>query len=826
MAKYSELFKAVARGDQPDATYEEAPETDPEKDQAFTLLFVDDEEGVLSAMRRIFMEEDYRILTASDASKALAIMTAEKVHLVVSDHRMPGMTGAELLKEIKEKWPATIRIMLTGHADVNSIMGAVKDGAVYKFITKPWNDEDLRLTVSLALQQYVLMQENRKLKEITRSQQLKIKNYSNLFDENRGMMGNILVKGGVLRPEELARAQKEAKDGEFLSETVIRLNLSTEAKILKAMQNHLNIEYIDLREVSLSSAAVKFFPRELCEKNRLIPIKLEGKQLTIAMADPSDIYKCDNIALMTGFKVIPLLAGSSEIVTQLKKFFGETGKDTANEAEDFTEIEPLDEIDIVIEDEEKDINIQELIGSSEVPPIIRIVNAVISEAIRYRASDIHIEPKTKYTLVRYRIDGMLHSKIKVPADLHPAVISRVKILAKMDISERRKPQDGRITVKAGTRVVDMRVSSMPTLNGEKMVMRILDKSASIKALNELGVLPYDQKKIYTMVKKPQGVIIATGPTGSGKTTMLYSILATMLEGSKNFETIEEPVEYFLEEANQVTVREKIGLSFAHILRATLRQDPDVILVGEIRDFETADVAFKASLTGHMVLSTLHTNSSVASITRLMDLGIKPYIIASALEGIMAQRLVRKICSHCKIPLLPDADMLELLRVPEGYFKEEVFKGKGCERCNNTGYMERLGVFEMFVMNDDFRHFISSNYKEAELVEMARANGMRTLIEDGLEKVKMGETTLDELIRVIGPQVGYERRCNNCERMIDAKFLFCPFCGTFRQNYCIGCKMPLEEEWMSCPFCGKEKSLEMITVERAVVNNCGATSTDN
>ncbi|KAF0219767.1 MAG: response regulator [Geobacteraceae bacterium] len=805
MAKYSELFKAVARGDQPDATLEEAPEPGAERDQAFTLLFVDDEEGVLSAMRRIFMEENYHILTASDAGKALAIMTAEKVHLVVSDHRMPGKTGAELLKEIKEKWPATIRIMLTGHADVNSIMGAVKDGAVYKFITKPWNDEDLRLTVSLALQQYVLMQENRKLKEITRTQQLKIKNYANLFDENRGMMGNILVKGGVLKPEELVRAQKETRDGEFLSETVIRLNLSTEAKILKAMQNHLNIEYIDLREVSLSPAAVKFFPRELCEKNRLIPVKLDGRQLTIAMADPSDIYKCDNIAMMTGFKVTPLLAGSAEILTQLKKFFGEAGEDVTGEAEDFTEIEPLDEIDIVIEDEEKDLNIQELIGSSEVPPIIRIVNAVISEAIRYRASDIHIEPKTKYTLVRYRIDGMLHGKIKIPADLHPPVISRVKILAKMDISERRKPQDGRITVKAGARVVDMRVSSMPTLNGEKVVMRILDKSAAIKTLDELGVLPNDMKKINIMVRKPQGVIITTGPTGSGKTTMLYSILSAMLENSKNFETIEEPVEYFVEEANQVAVREKIGLSFAQVLRATMRQDPDVILVGEIRDFDTADVAFKASLTGHMVLSTLHTNSSVASITRLIDMGIKPFIIASALEGIMAQRLVRKVCGHCKIPLPPDVDMLELLRVPPGYFKGEIFKGKGCDRCNNTGYLERLGVFELFVMNDDFRHFISSNYKEAELLEMARANGMQTLIEDGLEKVKRGETTLDELLRVIGPQVRYERKCDKCERMVDAKFLFCPFCGTFRHNYCMGCKMPLEDDWISCPFCGRAKS---------------------
>ncbi|HEY6838332.1 MAG TPA: ATPase, T2SS/T4P/T4SS family, partial [Geobacteraceae bacterium] len=383
--------------------------------------------------------------------------------------------------------------------------------------------------------------------------------------------------------------------------------------------------------------------------------------------------------------------------------------------------------------------------------------------------------------------------------------SRIKILAKMDISERRRPQDGRITVKTGTKIVDMRVSSMPTLNGEKMVLRILDKSAAIKELPELGVLPDDLKKITTMVTKPQGVIISTGPTGSGKTTMLYSILAAMMEGSKNFETIEEPVEYFLEEANQVSVREKIGLSFAQVLRATLRQDPDVILVGEIRDFETADVAFKASLTGHMVLSTLHTNSSVASITRLMDMGIKPYIIGSALEGVMAQRLVRRICSHCLSMEAAAQETLNLLRIPADVFKDGVPVGKGCDKCNHTGFSGRLGVFEFFVMTDDFRHFISTSYKESELLEMARANGMRTLIEDGIAKVQQGVTSLDEILRVIGPQVGFERCCASCERMVDAKFLFCPFCGSFRQNYCRDCRVPLEEEWVSCPFCGRPKT---------------------
>jgi len=804
MAKYSGLFKTAVKADASDSATEIIDPESFEGEQGFNLLFVDDEESVLHALRRIFLEENYQIFTASSGDKALAIMEKAKVHLVISDHRMPAMTGAELLKEIKTRWPETIRIMLTGYADVQSIMGAVKEGAVYKFITKPWNDEDLRLTVSLALQQYVLMQENRKLKEISRKQQLKINNYAGIIDENRGQLGVILLKAGAISKEELETALSKKRNDESAGEALVRLGLTKEEIIVKILQQYLNIGSVDLKEINLPQSTVRFLPRELCEKSRMIPVKLDGRQLYLAMADPSDIYKLDNISLMTGLKVVPLAAPGTAILDHLHKVYGDSPVDVFESIDDFTDLEPLDEIDIVLDEEEKEISVQELIGSSKIPPVIRTVNAIISEAIRYRASDIHIEPKTKYSVIRFRIDGLLHNKIKIPADLHPATVSRIKILAKMDISERRKPQDGRITVKAGTRIVDMRVSSMPTLSGEKVVLRILDKTASIKKLDELGVLPEDLKKINILIKKPQGVIISTGPTGSGKTTMLYSILNTMMDGSKNFETIEEPVEYFLEEANQVSVREKIGLSFAQVLRATLRQDPDVILVGEIRDYETADVAFKASLTGHMVLSTLHTNNSVASITRLMDMNVKPYIIASALEGIMAQRLVRKICEHCKTAITPDQTILDMLKVSSVTLGGETWRGKGCDKCNNTGYWGRIGVYEMFVMCDDFRHFINSNYNEGELYEMARSNGMKTLIEDGVEKVKRGYTTLDELLRVIGPQTVYERRCANCERMIDAKFLFCPFCGSFRQNYCAACRLPLEEEWRGCPFCGMQK----------------------
>lgn len=767
------------------------------RQEPFTLLFVDDEEGVLHALRRIFIDENYTVLTANSGENALRMLDERQVHLLITDHRMPGMTGAELLKTVRERWPETIRIMLTGYADVNSIMGAVKEGAVYKFITKPWNDEDLRLTVALALQQYVLMHENRHLKELARQQQSRIKNYAGLFEENRGMLGDILVKCGLIGQEELSLARKQSDPEEFLGDTLIRLKLVTEAHLIAALQKSMGVEYLDLRELTIPVNVARCLPRELCEQSRLLPVKLDGSQLTIAMADPSDILKCDNIARVTGLKVISVLASSNQIGERLQQVWesGEVSMD------DFSDLEPLDEIDIVLEEEEKEASLEELIGSSKVPPVIRIVNAVISEAIRYGASDIHIEAKTKYSVIRYRIDGMLHAKIRIPSDLHAAVISRLKILAKMDIAERRRPQDGRITVKAGTRIVDLRVSSLPTINGEKMVMRILDKSSSVKRLEELGVLADDLAKITIISKKPQGVIIATGPTGSGKTTMLYSLLAAMMNPSKNFETIEEPVEYFLEEANQVSIHEKIGLSFAQVLRATMRQDPDVILVGEVRDFETADTAFKAALTGHMVLTSLHTNSAVASITRLIDMGVKPYILASALEGIVAQRLVRRICDSCREEVAPDPEQSALLRVPEGFFAGKVFYGSGCTRCNNTGYKGRLGVFEIFLMSDEYRQLIGTSYKESEILTIARANGMRSLLEDGLEKVRQGLTTMDEILRVVGPAVRMERHCDHCGKLMESRHLFCPYCGSFRQNCCRACHQTMDDDWTVCPACG-------------------------
>ena len=770
--------------------------------EAASILLVDDERNVLESLKRAFAGESYKIASASSAGEAVKILEAEPVEVVVTDYAMPGHTGSDLLKVVKDRWPDTIRIMLTGHADVQSIMGAVNEGAVFKFITKPWNNEDLKLTIRLALRQHALLRENMLLKEMAKEQQLKIKNYSVMLDENRTILGYVLDRAGVVSKDDYREAMDQRIDGEVALETLVRLGLAGEMEIVEALRSYLDLEYVDLLEMKLREAAVKFLPRDVCERGRMIPIELDAHQMTLAMADPSDMYKCDNLSLMTGLKINVVIARASDILRQLHQVYDENGRTDASDPDFISDIDPLDEVDIIIEDEDEGVNIQQMTTALEIPPIIRIVNAIISEAIRLKASDIHIEPKNAHTIIRYRIDGMLCGKIKIPPELHSATVSRIKILSRIDIAERRKPQDGRVTVKAGGRTVDIRVSCMPTIIGEKVVMRILDKTAAIRRLDELGVLEADLSKINNLKQKPQGMIIATGPTGSGKTTMLYSILNEMLERSKSYQTIEDPVEYFLQDASQVLVRDKIGLSFASVLRATLRQDPDVILVGEIRDLPTADVAFKAALTGHMVLSTLHTNNSVASITRMIDLGIKPYLIASALEGIIAQRLVRRICEHCKVACRPDAEAMELLRIPRDYFGGRVHQGRGCDRCNQTGYSGRTGVFEIFLVNEDYRHFICESYRESELYDMARANGMMSLSEAGAEKVRLGETTLSELLRVLGPQVGHERICPGCSKTIDARFLYCPYCGEFKQNSCIHCKMPLEPDWSNCPFCGR------------------------
>ena len=476
--------------------------------------------------------------------------------------------------------------------------------------------------------------------------------------------------------------------------------------------------------------------------------------------------------------------------------------------------DPTEQIEIVLEEADEGSDIEELLRAKDKPPAIRIVNAIISDALRHGASDVHIEPKTKFIMVRYRIDDLLIDKLHIAMNMHLAIVSRIKVMSDLDIAERRRPQDGRITVKTSTRMVDMRISTLPTINGEKIVLRILDKNAASKDIEDLGFAGKDLIVVSQVIEKPQGIILATGPTGSGKTTTLYGMLRKGAKITKNFTTIEDPVEYYMNMAEQVNVRDKIGLSFSNVLRSILRQDPNVIMLGEIRDHETAEVAFHAALTGHLVLSTLHTNSSIASITRLRDMGLAPYVISDALAGVVGQRLVRKICTNCRIEDDPTPELLRSLKITSQGFK--TFKGGGCDRCNNSGYKGRIGVYEIFQVDAEIKRMIHQDATEPELLHAARISGMTTLLDDALRKIEEGITTCEEVLRVFGPQNTVEISCSYCHALMEQRYHYCPYCGRELIRLCSVCGQMLAKDWRNCPKCGTT----LATEENGIETDCG------
>ncbi|MFA7241658.1 MAG: ATPase, T2SS/T4P/T4SS family [Sulfuricellaceae bacterium] len=744
MADYASLFT----GEKPSgAAAPEAPRA------RYRLLLVDDEPNVLKALQRVFRQENYDIAPAFNARDALELLRKETFHLVVSDFMMPGMNGGELLRKAREIQPDMIRIMLTGHADTGAIMAAINEGAVYKFILKPWNDDDLRVTVALALEQFDLIQKNRVLQKENSKKSHEINALTKLAVTNRSQLAIMLHKHNLLNSQqvqELHRLQQTQK------EPVIKLLLEhgwVDEKVLRAiLRKEFLIEEVALPEFCVDPAIAALIPRSFCERQWVVPLKQDGRKLLLAMADPMDAGLLDDLRFVSGLEIRPVMADVAAIQKKLVEVYGEEEETSFEELETLVSTsDPYEGIEIVIDDEE-DANLEELLRSTEEPPAIRLVNAVILEAIRLGASDIHIQPRTKSVVVRLRIDGVLIDKINIPHQLHASLVSRLKVMSELDISERRRPQDGRITVKTPTRVVDLRISTLPTINGEKVVMRILDRNSATKSIEGLGFAAADLAKIRNMVAKPQGIILATGPTGSGKTTTLYGLLQHNATPTKNYVTIEDPVEYYLDMAGQVLVKEKIGLTFPVILRSILRQDPDVILLGEIRDFETAEVAFHAALTGHLVYSTLHTNSAVATIARLFDLGLKPFVVATALEGIVAQRLVRKVCESCREEDHPAAELLarfgDLFSAAENRF----WRGKGCQQCHGSGFRGRLGIYEVLMPDEHMRHLIASGASVLEISNVARKLGATSLFDDARDKVGQGLTTVEEVLRVLGPMI--------------------------------------------------------------------------
>ena len=745
MANYASLFT----GSPEDAP----PGKSPARPAVYRILLVDDEPNVLKALQRVFRQENYEIVLAGNGQEAIDLLRQGAFHLMISDYLMPGMTGAQVLKQAKSIQPNMIRIMLTGHADTGAVMGAINEGAVYKFILKPWNDDDLRVTVALALEQFDLIQKNRALQQENTKKTSEISALAKMAVTNRSQLAIMLNKRNLLNSQqvqELHRLQQAHK------EPIIKLLLERdwipEKTVRDILRKDFLFEEVQLGEFHIDPAIAALIPQSFCERQWVVPLKHEGRKLMLAVADPMDSGLVDDLRFVSGLEVQVVMADVAAIKAKIAEVYGSEEQPSFEDLETLvSSTDPYEGIEVVIEDEEDQGSLEELLRSTEEPPAIRLVNAIILEAIRLGASDIHIHPRTKSVVVRLRIDGVLADKIHIPHQIYTSLVSRLKVMAELDISERRRPQDGRITVKTPLRIVDLRISTLPTINGEKVVMRILDRNSAVKSVEGLNFSPDDLKKVLNMVDKPQGLIIATGPTGSGKTTTLYSLVQHNASPGKNYVTLEDPVEYYLDMAGQVLIREKIGLTFPVVLRSILRQDPDVILLGEIRDFETAEVAFHASLTGHLVYSTLHTNSAVATIARLFDLGLKPYVVATALEGIIAQRLVRRICEDCREPASQDVELLARLGPLFDPANVTPSRGKGCPKCNHTGYRGRLGVYEVLVPDEEMRHLIATGASILEMTQMARRIGTRSMAEDARDKVNAGLTTPEEVLRVLGPQ---------------------------------------------------------------------------
>jgi type IV pilus assembly protein PilB len=561
-------------------------------------------------------------------------------------------------------------------------------------------------------------------------------------------LGDLLVKEKVITPEQLQQALKHQKEtGCRLGSALVRLGFLSDEEVTNFLSRQYGVPAINLSYFEVDSSVVKLIPQETAKRYQILPLSRVGASLTIAMVDPTNVFALDDIKFMTGLNIEPVVASEASIMDGIDKAYG-----TGHEADLERVMQTIGEEAVVeLQENEEEMALAELEKAADEAPIVKLVNLILTDAVKRGASDIHLEPYEREYRVRFRIDGVLQSMMSPPMKLRDAIISRVKIMAKLDISEKRLPQDGRIMLKMNVagrkRQLDYRVSTLPTLWGEKVVLRLLDKENLRLDMTKLGFEPESLEKFLRAILKPYGMVLVTGPTGSGKTNTLYSSISRLNVPETNIMTAEDPVEFQIHGVNQVQMKESIGLNFAAALRAFLRQDPNIILVGEIRDFETAEIAIKAALTGHLVLSTLHTNGAPETISRLMNMGIEPFLVATSVHLICAQRLVRRICKDCSEELdVPQQALLDAGYTPQEAKTVKIRKGRGCQVCNNTGYKGRTGLYEVMEVDDDIRELILVGASAVELKKKAIERGMITLRRSGLIKVMQGVTTLEEVAR--------------------------------------------------------------------------------
>jgi len=642
----------------------------------------------------------------------------------------------------------------------------------------------------------------------------------------RKKIGECLIQAGLITDDDLRNALTEHKrTGERLGVVLVRMNLATEKQIAKALAFQLGFPYVNLTENPPESEAVVLIPKDVALKRVCIAVKLEKNLLTVAMSDPLLFSLVQDLEFQTGYRIKQVVATRGDILESIETGYPDKAlaiRMPAAATSDLAVLPPpaaargrsgsagLHESDTTLVRRAEDDVFEPVAGlkeRSEAAPIIDLVDLVVKSAIKSKASDVHVEPMEKGVLIRHRLDGLLKEVMDLPKWVHEGLIARLKIMAGMDIAEKRLPQDGRLRSHAddGTEV-DFRVSTLRTLFGEKVVMRVLDHRKGVPALEEIGMSATALEELRAFLRHQHGMILVVGPTGSGKSTTLSSALKSLQSERTNIITIEDPVEYQIPGVNQTQINEKIKLTFSSALRSILRQDPDVILLGEIRDGETARIAMQAAQTGHLVLSTLHTDTAPSVLTRLMDLGVEPYVVSSALVGVVAQRLVRRLCVQCRRQYTPGADTLRALNIAEGDAASIPFyKSVGCDQCNHTGYRGRIGIYEVMRVSDKLRRLISARATEDQVRDSAVGGGMISLGEDGLAKVKSGITTPEELLRVVTEVREMRTLCSGCGAAVGVDFMACPQCGKRLSGGCPHCGRALQPGWNFCPYCARSTS---------------------
>jgi type IV pilus assembly protein PilB len=566
-------------------------------------------------------------------------------------------------------------------------------------------------------------------------------------------IGNLLVRAGVITQEQLEHALSlQGKSGGLIGQILVKKGYLDKRSLFEFLQKQMGVDFVDVENIQIDEEVLQLVSSSIAKMHNLIPIEKTNNSLKVAMSDPMNIFSIDDLRLTTGLEIIPCLGDEEQIVSQIEKYYGKVEKKIIEEQQEQSfakldeEIEEVNEklADQIIEAEEEDDTLD--VSDLENAPIVKMVNILLQKAIATRSSDIHIEPQEDLVLIRYRIDGQLVEIMNYKKNILPSLVARIKIISGLNIAEKRVPQDGRIGMKFHGREYDMRVSVLPTMFGEKIVIRIADKEGFNVSKLDLGFFEDDMEKFDEIISNPHGIVLVTGPTGSGKSTTLYTALKELCKPNVNILTVEDPVESTIRGINQVQVNVKAGLTFALALRSFLRQDPDIIMVGEIRDGETAEIATRAAITGHLVFSTLHTNDAASSVTRMIDMGIEPFLLSSSLVGLIAQRLVRKLCPDCKEPVTVDDNIRDVLKLKDDE-EVTVFKAKGCEKCNNTGYKGRIAVYEILRVNREIRELISKNANSDLIKDMAIQHGMKTLRMNSARFVKNGTTTIEEMMRI-------------------------------------------------------------------------------